>query len=141
MNRGAMTEDVTQAVEVDVPPERVWHLLTDPVELPRWWPDAAELEPRVGGRVVLTFGPGNVSGEITTWEPPSELGFTWEQTNMPGVRLHVTFTVDDLGGGRSRVSVVHSGFEGAPAEVRDAVVSGWANFLPRLAEVAREDQA
>jgi uncharacterized protein YndB with AHSA1/START domain len=136
-----MTQDVTQAVEVDAPPQRIWELLTDPAELPRWWPDAAELEPRVGGRVVLRFGPGNVSGEITTWEPPSSLGFTWIPSNMPDVELHVTFTVDDLGDGRSRVSVVHTGFEGAPAGEREAVVGGWAHFLPRLAEIAREEKA
>jgi uncharacterized protein YndB with AHSA1/START domain len=134
-----MTQDVTQAVEVDAPPDRVWQLLTDPAELPRWWPDAAELEPRIGGRVVLNFGPGAVSGEITRWEPPTALGFTWVQSNRPEVELHVSFTVDDLGDGRSRVSVVHSGFERAPAGVREEVVGGWANFLPRLAELAREE--
>ena len=134
-----MTQDVMQAVEVDAPPERVWRLLTDPAELARWWPDAAQLEPRAGGRIVLAFGPGDVSGEVTTWEPPTALGFTWVPSNMPGVSLHVAFTVDDLGDGRSRVSVVHSGFEQAPAEAREAVVGGWAHFLPRLAEVARKE--
>lgn len=131
-----MANDVMQAVDVDAPRDRVWRLLTDPAELPRWWPDAAELEPGLGGRIVLDFGPGNVSGEITQWEPPGAFGFTWEASNMPGVRLHVSFTVDDLGDGRSRVSVVHSGFEAAPAEARDAVVAGWDRFLPRLAEAA-----
>jgi uncharacterized protein YndB with AHSA1/START domain len=134
-----VTKDVTRAVEVDAPRERVWQLLTDPAELPRWWPDAAELEPRVGGRIVLNFGPGDVSGEVTRWEPPTALGFTWLASNMPGVELHVAFTVDDLGDGRSRVSVVHSGFETAPAEAREAVIGGWAHFLPRLAAIAREE--
>jgi uncharacterized protein YndB with AHSA1/START domain len=136
-----MTKDVMQAVEVDASPDRVWQLLTDPAELPRWWPDAAELEPRIGGRVVLNFGPGNVSGEITRWEPPTALGFTWIESRRPEVELHVAFTLDDLGDGRCRVSVVHSGFETAPAEVREAVVGGWAHFLPRLAELAREEGA
>jgi uncharacterized protein YndB with AHSA1/START domain len=86
--------------------------------------------------VVLRFGPGDVRGEVTEWEPPRALGFTWEASNMPGVRLHVTFTVDDLGDGRSRVGVVHTGFAEAPAEARDAVAGGWAHFLPRLAEAA-----
>jgi uncharacterized protein YndB with AHSA1/START domain len=131
-----MTGDVTQSVDVDAPRERVWQLLTDPAELSRWWPDAAELEPGVGGRIVLDFGPGNVSGEITQWEPPAGLGFTWEASNMPGVQLHVAFSVDDLGDGRSRVRVVHSGFEAAPAEAREAVVDGWDRFLPQLAEAA-----
>lgn len=128
--------DVTRTVEVDAPRERVWALLTDPAELPRWWPDAAELEPEVGGKVVLRFGPGDVTGEVTSWEPPRRLGFTWEASNLPGVLLHVTFTVDDLGGGRSRVAVVHSGFAEAPAEAREAVSGGWSHFLPRLAEAA-----
>jgi len=131
-----MTDDVTQAVDVDAPRDRIWQLLTDPQELPRWWPDAAEVEPGVGGRVVLRFGPGDVSGEITQWEPPAQLGFTWEASNMPGVQLHVSFTVEDLGDGRSRVSVVHSGFEAAPADAREAVVAGWDTFLPRLADAA-----
>jgi uncharacterized protein YndB with AHSA1/START domain len=134
-----VTKDVTQAVEVDAPRDRVWQLLTDPAELPRWWPDAAELEPRVGGRVVLNFGPGDVSGEITTWEPPRALAFTWIGSDRPTVELHVAFTVDDLGDGRSRVSVVHSGFETAPADAREAVIGGWAHFLPRLAAIAREE--
>lgn len=129
-------DDVTQSVDVDAPRERVWQLLTDPAELQRWWPDAAQLEPRIGGRIVLNFGPGAVSGEVTRWEPPRALGFTWEASNMPGVQLHVTFTVDDLGAGRSRVHVLHSGFAEAPAEAREAVAGGWAHFLPRLAEAA-----
>jgi uncharacterized protein YndB with AHSA1/START domain len=128
--------DVTQSIEVGATRERVWDLLTDPAELPRWWPDAAELEPGLGGRVVLTFGPGDVSGEVTHWEPPRELGFTWEASNMPGVQLHVLFTIDDLGDGRSRVGVLHSGLAEAPAEAREAVAGGWAYFLPRLAEAA-----
>jgi uncharacterized protein YndB with AHSA1/START domain len=134
-----MTNDVMQAVEVDAAPERVWRLLTDPAELPRWWPDAAELEPRLGGRVVLKFGPGDVTGEVTHWEPPSTLGFSWVASDRPEVELHVAFTVENLGDGRSRVSVVHSGFEQAPAEACEAVIGGWAHFLPRLVEATREE--
>ena len=52
--------DVTQSLEVNAPRDRIWDLLTDPIELARWWPDAAELEPGLGGRVVLRFGPGDV---------------------------------------------------------------------------------
>jgi uncharacterized protein YndB with AHSA1/START domain len=133
--------DVTQSVEVEAPRERVWELLTDPGELTRWWPDAAQFEPRLGGQVLLTFGPGDVRGRVTRWEPPRELGFTWEASNMPGVRLHVSFTVDDLGDGRSRVDVVHSGFAQAPVEAREAVEGGWGHFLLRLAAAAREETA
>jgi uncharacterized protein YndB with AHSA1/START domain len=137
------TTDVTQSVEVAAPPERVWQLLTDPAELPRWWPDAAQVEPRLGGRIVLNFGPGDVSGEVTQWEPPHALGFTWVASNLPDVRLHVAFTVDDLGDGHSRVRVVHSGLAEAPREARDAVAGGWAHFLPRLAEavLSRQEQS
>ena len=131
-----MSHDVTQSVDVNAPRERVWQLLTDPGALTLWWPDAAELEPRVGGRVKLEFGPGDVHGEVTKWEPPAALAFTWEATNLPGVQLHVTFTVDDLGGGRSRVRVLHTGLADAPAEAAEMVSHGWSYFLPRLAEAA-----
>lgn len=63
-------------------------------------------------------------------------GLTAAICNETGVRLHVVFTVDDLGGGRSRVGVGHSGFADAPAEVREAASGGWSYFLPRLAEAA-----
>lgn len=61
-------------------PERVWRALTEPAEQFAWHPTPARFEPRVGGRV--EFEPGGrvadmPAGEVTAYEPPRLLGYTW----------------------------------------------------------------
>jgi uncharacterized protein YndB with AHSA1/START domain len=62
------------------PPERVWKALTDTREMFAWHPTPAEFEPRVGGRV-LWDPDGHVAdmpeNEVTDWDPPRLLGYTW----------------------------------------------------------------
>ncbi|MDQ4030452.1 MAG: SRPBCC domain-containing protein [Actinomycetota bacterium] len=132
---------VVQTIEIDAPAERVFELWTRPEELVRWWPDAAELEPRVGGRLKLEFeGRGEVWGELTRFEPPNGLGFTWIRGIAPEVTTYVDVTIEDLGNGRSRVELVHSGFENVPqdqvAEWRAMHDAGWIHFLGCLADLA-----
>jgi uncharacterized protein YndB with AHSA1/START domain len=138
------TQDITpvvQSIEIDAPPERVFELWTTPEELVKWWPDAAELEPRVGGSVKLQFeGRGDVWGEFTRFEPPNALAFTWIRGVAPEITTQVEVSIEDLGEGRSRVELVHSGFEGVPenqaAEWRGLHDAGWKFFLEKLADLA-----
>jgi uncharacterized protein YndB with AHSA1/START domain len=131
---------VVATVEVDAPRERVFELFTTPEHLVKWWPDAATFEPRVGGRVGLQFeGRGDVSGEITRFEPPAVLAFTWVRGVAPDVTTHVEVSLDDLGGGRTRVELVHSGWQAVPddqvAEWRAIHDAGWRHFLGCLADI------
>jgi uncharacterized protein YndB with AHSA1/START domain len=62
------------------PPERVWTALTDTGEMFAWHPTPAAFEPRVGGRVAWDpkgHVPDMPAGEVTDWEPPHLLGYTW----------------------------------------------------------------
>jgi uncharacterized protein YndB with AHSA1/START domain len=132
---------VVQTVEIGAPPERVFELFTDPEQLVRWWPDVARLEPRVGGRIELEFeGRGDVTGEITRYEPPYALAFTWVRGVAPDVTTHVEVTISDAGAGRARVELVHSGWEAVPddqvAEWRALHDAGWKFFLGCLADLA-----
>ena len=132
---------VVQTVEIGAPPQRVFELFTDPEQLVRWWPDVARLEPRVGGRIELEFeGRGDVTGEITRYEPPYALAFTWVRGVAPGVTTHVQVTIRDAGAGRARVELVHSGWEAVPAdqvaEWRALHDAGWKFFLGCLADLA-----
>lgn len=133
----AETAPIVRAVEVRATPQRLWTLLTQPEELVRWWPDVAELEPREGGRVRMVFEANSsvVNGRVTRFDLPTGLGFTWEREQSPGAPTQVEFTVSDLGGGRCRVEVVHSGWEAAP-ELRPIHDAGWAHFLACLAALA-----
>jgi uncharacterized protein YndB with AHSA1/START domain len=132
---------VVQTVAIAAPPERVFALFTEPEQLVRWWPDVARLEPRVGGRVELEFeGRGAVSGEITRYEPPHALGFTWIREVAPDVTTHVEVTIGDDGRGGAHVRLVHSGWEDVPADLleewRALHRAGWTFFLGCLADLA-----
>jgi uncharacterized protein YndB with AHSA1/START domain len=131
------TAPIVRSVDVRTTPERLWELLTEPQELVRWWPDMAELEPREGGSVRMVFAANSsvVNGRVTRFEPPGGLGFTWQREQSPGAVTKVEFTVTDLGDGRCRVEVVHSGWEAAP-ELRPLHDLGWAHFLACLADLA-----
>lgn len=124
---------VVQTMDVQATPERVFSLWTEPEELVRWWPEAAVFEPRVGGQVRLEFKQGNVTGEVTRFEPPNGLGFTWIRNDFPEYPTQVDVSITDLGDGRSRVELVHSGWDALPedyvAEWKAIHHAGWQHFL------------
>lgn len=130
-------DPIVRSVEIRATPERLFPLLTDPDALVRWWPDVAELEPRMGGRVKMVFRGGEsvVTGEVTRFEPPFALGFTWVRAETPGVITQVDLNVTPLGEGRCRVEVVHAGWEQAP-ELRSMHDLGWSHFLTCLVDLA-----
>jgi uncharacterized protein YndB with AHSA1/START domain len=131
------TAPIARGVEIEATPERVFRLLVEPESLVRWWPDVAELEPRLGGRIRMTFrgGEGVVTGTVTRFEPPTALGFTWVRAESPGVTTRIELTVVAVAEGRCRVEVVHSGWEEAP-ELRPMHDAGWAHFLACLGALA-----
>jgi uncharacterized protein YndB with AHSA1/START domain len=133
----AETAPIVRSAEIRTTPERLFELLTEPEALEQWWPDVAELEPRLGGLIRMEFRGGEsvVTGEITRFEPPRALGFTWVRAESPGVTTRVDFTVVPLAEGRSRIEVVHSGWEQAP-ELRPLHDAGWAHFLGCLVDLA-----
>jgi uncharacterized protein YndB with AHSA1/START domain len=132
---------VVQSVEIRATPVRVFELFTEPDELVKWWPDAVTLEPRAGGKIHLSFeGRGEVWGEITRFEPGKALAFTWVRGVQPDITTHVAVSFEDLGDGRCRVELVHSGWEVVPEEVlaewRAIHDAGWRHFLGCLADLA-----
>jgi uncharacterized protein YndB with AHSA1/START domain len=106
------------------PPERVWSALTEPQELAAWHPSPGEFEPREGGTVrysAQTKVPDLPDGEVTDWEPPRLLGYTWGDDHLRWeVREH-----DD----GSLLTLTHS-FDDHFKVARDA--AGWHVCLDRL---------
>ena len=133
----AETAPIVRRVEIATTPERLFPLLVEPASLQQWWPDVAELEPRLGGRVRMEFRGGEsvVTGEVTRFEPPRAVAFTWIRAETPDASTHVELTVTELDRDRCRVEVVHSGWEHAP-ELRGMHDAGWAHFLTCLAALA-----
>ena len=128
---------IARSVEIDARAEAVFPLLVEPRSLEKWWPDVAQLEPRVGGVVRMVFRGGDsvVTGEVTRFEPPRALAFSWIREERPDVSTLVELTVTELTAERCRVDVVHSGWEHTP-ELRPMHDAGWAHFLACLAALA-----
>jgi uncharacterized protein YndB with AHSA1/START domain len=90
---------------LDHPPDRVWRYLTEASELRGWHPSPFELEPRVGGavRYLPTDGAAFGEGEVTEYDPPRVLAYTWGDDHLrwelesrgDGCLLVLTHTFDD----------------------------------------------
>jgi uncharacterized protein YndB with AHSA1/START domain len=113
---------MTLAAEFDAPTERVWQLWDDPRQLERWWgpptypATVTSHNLRAGGRVEyhMTGPEGDQSKgywEILEAEPPHRLVFNdgfanddgTPNTDLPLDSARVT--IDDIGGGRTRMSI------------------------------------
>ena len=133
------TVEETRAIviehEVDAAPEVVWQTLTDPQEIGRWFPLEAEVDPRVGGRIWLSWGPG-CEGEapIHIWEPARRFGWTENHGNDESgrpIEVAVDFYIEAAGVGGTVVRLVQSGFSTSSDwdEMYDALVDGWTYFM------------
>lgn len=112
------------------PPERVWRALADPSEEAAWHPTPARFEPRVGGRVEYVAGghvEGMADGEVTDFEPPRLLGYTWGADGEEANHLLFELRPHDAG---SLLILVHS-FEDRFKAARDG--AGWHVCLDALA--------
>ena len=73
----------------------VWEALVSPPFIARWFQADAVVDPMVGGRFHLAFHAFNhaTHGQITRWEPPYLLEFTWPEEAARGnslVRFELT---------------------------------------------------
>lgn len=143
-----IVKPVRKSVLVEARVEHAFRVFTE--RMGEWWPvkthsvheelaDGAGLEPRLGGTVYELWRDGRENwGEITVWEPPHRLVFTWH----PGLRpeetteVEVHFTAD---GDSTLVELEHRGWEARgdrAAEVRAAYDGGWIGVLEQYARVA-----
>ena len=114
------------------PVEKVWSALTTPERLADWM-GQLDIEPRIGGRYVVTFGMGGsrMEGTITEWDPPRRLKLIWREPWFEGDSCTLAYDIAPADGG-ARLTLIHSyppgydGFEYLP---------GWHGFLEALGEV------
>jgi uncharacterized protein YndB with AHSA1/START domain len=136
-------EPIHLAFEVDCPVEHAFHVWTGKIS--QWWPldhtVSAQaglmvvLEGRPGGRI-FERQPGAIEydwGEVTTWEPPTRLGYTWHlhRDRSNATQVEIRFIARGLTG--TTVEIEHRGWESLGAEGkdwRDRNRGGWATLLP-----------
>lgn len=121
------------SVEVEVPgtPEEVWDAIATGPGISKWFVPA-EVEPRVGGKMVLNFGPGmDTAAEVTAWDAPHRFTASSEGLGPGAPEMATEWTVEAHAGGTCTVRVVHSLF--AATDEWDnqlgEVESGWPSFF------------
>lgn len=129
------------------PPEKIWRALTQS-ELIAEWLMHNDFDARLGGRFTFRGKPiGNWNGivncEITEFQPPRRLVYTWKggavQNLGHAVELDsvVEWTLTPVRGG-TLVRMEHSGFGPKNESAYKVMSGGWPKVLERLAAVTGE---
>lgn len=137
-----MTDEGTRSIQIEqhinATPDDVWKALTTGEGLKRWFVVDAKVDPKVGGDVWISWGPGMEGGApIHIWEPKSRFGWTEDHGTTPEgkpIRAMIDFEIEGNSGGTT-LRLVQSGFSAASEwdEMYDALVDGWTYFLFHLA--------
>jgi hypothetical protein len=143
-------EPLRIGLEVDCSPEHAFATWTG--RIATWWPKrhtvsgdpavTVVLEPGVGGRIFERTPDGAEVdwGEVTLWEPPRRLGYLWHIRRDRQDATDVLVSFLPAGQGRTRLEIVHSGWERLGARGpgwRDANRGGWAGLMPHFTDAAQ----
>jgi len=126
---------VQSEAEVPGSPEQVWEAIATGPGVSSWFVPC-QIDGKVGGEIVASFGPGmDSTSTVTAWNPPHS--FSAEGSEMaPGAPVMATeWTVEARAGGTCVVRVVHSWF--AETDEWDGKFEGtehgWPAFFRDLA--------
>ncbi|ACV77410.1 SRPBCC family protein [Nakamurella multipartita] len=110
------------------PIERVWAAVTDPEQLPAWFPSQVRYEPRVGGEITFLGDPNLPEppqvDRVLAWDPPHRFAFGWG-----GDEIHLELSRTEAGCRLVLLNVLVS----ADTAARNA--TGWYGCLGELDKV------
>jgi uncharacterized protein YndB with AHSA1/START domain len=121
-NKATLTQVSDRELRVErifnAPRDRVWKAMTDPKLLAQWWGRGNKLtvetyEPKKGGHWRFVehsdHGDHGFEGRFAEVVPPTKIVQTFEWDGMPGHASLETMTLEDMGDGRTKLTV-HSIF-------------------------------
>lgn len=117
---------------LDVPAAKVWAALTDPDVLKNWL-GRVEIEPRLGGKFVITFkdNADTVTGTILAFEPERLLAYRWsDKYTPPGAS--VRWTLSPNGAKACTLTLTHILPAGCKADDIVSFGAGWHSFLDAM---------
>lgn len=149
-----MIEPLRLSVDLDCAADHAFDVWTR--RLSMWWPKdhsvsgdpetEIHLEPWVYGRIFERTPDGTEHdwGRINRWDPPSHLGYQWHIGRDADAATDVELTFVALDEDRTRLEVVHSGWERLGREAQDwrnANSAGWEATLPAYRTAVIEIQS
>jgi uncharacterized protein YndB with AHSA1/START domain len=108
---------IEREILIDAPPGVVWSIVTEAQHVAGWFSDDAELDLRVGGRMLLTWREHGVyEGRVEIVDPPHVFAFRWQTRKGAFSESNSTLVVMTLEveGPGTRLRVVESGFAALP---------------------------
>lgn len=130
----AKTRTFTFKRQIAAPPADVYRAFTNATLLRDWLCNAAQADPRPGGRLYVYWARSGeyACGEYTALVPDRRVAFTWRTRSAPA-ETRVTVVLDERDGG-TLVTVRHAGVgSGAKwAEEIDSLTRGWPAGLEDL---------
>ena len=125
-------------IETAAAPDDAWAALTEPDRIAEWFTDASRLG-QVGDDYRLNFGDGSVVvGVVRLVEPGRRFAHTWSWADVePTTETLVTWSIEPLRGGGSRLTLTHDGWAeaGADEAARADHEGYWTGYLEDLAAV------
>jgi uncharacterized protein YndB with AHSA1/START domain len=128
---------LTFSRSIGVPPAAVYHLFTSPSALEEWCCQAAQVDPRPGGRLYLWWDHGYyTAGMVTEVTTDRRLAFTWQGAGDPAATVVRVDLASAVGDG-TLVTLTHSGVgsESAWAGTAEGIRRGWEAALENLQSV------
>jgi uncharacterized protein YndB with AHSA1/START domain len=143
-----VSDRIQHEVLVEAPPERVWSVITEAPHVGVWFGDAAEIDLRPGGEMILRWTEhGLFHARIEKVEPPRLFSFRWarpaDAQPAEGNATLVEFSLIPEGP-HTRLRVVETGFRDLDvpkqeqAKYAEGNQEGWERELEDLRSYAAE---
>jgi uncharacterized protein YndB with AHSA1/START domain len=134
--------EIRKSIEIDASPEVVFKAISDSDELTNWFPDAAILEPRVGGKTKFSYYKDSKrtavcprdhdktnEGRVLEFIKNKKLSYTWQHMDVPDFpETIVICELEEINKNKTRLTLTHTGFTSMD-QVKDHITEAGHSFL------------
>jgi len=99
---------ITRHVDLDIPADELWHLVSAPDQMATWLGDSVELDLRPGGTGTVVDDGVVRHVQIEEVSETRRLSFTWWESDDRSTESRVVFAIGTTADGRSRLTITET---------------------------------